>query len=140
MYVFENPVLQRELLVNLRTNRAFLLLAVYQVLLGGGRPGRLANRPASGSDQQSAFGPKPGQSLLSRAVRDRVPDGTKLCGGCHHRRKGAPHLRNVVGQSASSRCDRARQDGCLADASRHADRCLAADHRALLAVGGHQSL
>lgn len=35
MYVFENPVLQRELLVNLRTNRAFLLLAVYQVLLAG---------------------------------------------------------------------------------------------------------
>lgn len=33
MYVFENPVLQRELLVNLRTNRAFILLAVYQVLL-----------------------------------------------------------------------------------------------------------
>lgn len=33
MYVFENPVLQRELLVNLRTNRAFLLLAVYQLLL-----------------------------------------------------------------------------------------------------------
>jgi ABC-type transport system involved in multi-copper enzyme maturation permease subunit len=35
MYVFENPVLQRELLVNLRTNRAFLLLAVYQLLLAG---------------------------------------------------------------------------------------------------------
>lgn len=33
MYVFENPVLQRELLVNLRTKRAFLLLAVYQILL-----------------------------------------------------------------------------------------------------------
>ena len=33
MYVLENPVLQRELLVNLRTNRAFLLLAVYQILL-----------------------------------------------------------------------------------------------------------
>ncbi|QDT04153.1 ABC-2 family transporter protein [Rubripirellula lacrimiformis] len=33
MYVFENPVLQRELLVNLRTNRAFLLLAAYQLLL-----------------------------------------------------------------------------------------------------------
>ena len=33
MYIFENPVLQRELLVNLRTNRAFLLLAVYQILL-----------------------------------------------------------------------------------------------------------
>ncbi|MCG8648862.1 MAG: ABC transporter permease [Pirellulales bacterium] len=35
MYVLENPVLQRELLVNLRTNRAFLLLAVYQLLLAG---------------------------------------------------------------------------------------------------------
>jgi len=33
MYVFENPVLQRELLVNLRTNRSFLLLALYQLLL-----------------------------------------------------------------------------------------------------------
>lgn len=28
-----NPVLQRELLVNLRTNRAFVLLAIYQILL-----------------------------------------------------------------------------------------------------------
>ena len=28
-----NPVLQRELLVNLRTNRAFILLAIYQILL-----------------------------------------------------------------------------------------------------------
>ena len=35
MYVFENPVLQRELLVNLRTNRAFFLLAAYQLLLAG---------------------------------------------------------------------------------------------------------
>jgi ABC-type transport system involved in multi-copper enzyme maturation permease subunit len=33
MYFTENPVLQRELLVNLRTGRAFLLLAVYQILL-----------------------------------------------------------------------------------------------------------
>jgi ABC-type transport system involved in multi-copper enzyme maturation permease subunit len=33
MYVLENPVLQRELLVNLRTNRAFLLLGIYQLLL-----------------------------------------------------------------------------------------------------------
>ena len=31
----ENPVLQRELLVNLRMPRAFFLLAVYQALLGG---------------------------------------------------------------------------------------------------------
>ena len=34
MYVLENPVLQRELLVNLRMSRAFLLLLAYQVLLG----------------------------------------------------------------------------------------------------------
>lgn len=33
MYVFENPVLQRELLVNLRMKRAFLLLFVYQAAL-----------------------------------------------------------------------------------------------------------
>ncbi len=33
MYVLENPVLQRELLVNLRMFRAFVLLLVYQVLL-----------------------------------------------------------------------------------------------------------
>jgi ABC-type transport system involved in multi-copper enzyme maturation permease subunit len=34
MYLFENPVLQRELLVNLRMPRAFVLLFAYQVLLG----------------------------------------------------------------------------------------------------------
>ncbi|WP_254507470.1 ABC transporter permease [Anatilimnocola floriformis] len=34
MYVIENPVLQRELLVNLRMVRAFVLLFVYQALLG----------------------------------------------------------------------------------------------------------
>ena len=33
MYVLENPVLQRELLVNLRTRRAFVLLFGYQFLL-----------------------------------------------------------------------------------------------------------
>lgn len=33
MYLFENPVLQRELLVNLRMKRAFLLLLVYQIAL-----------------------------------------------------------------------------------------------------------
>jgi ABC-type transport system involved in multi-copper enzyme maturation permease subunit len=35
MYVFENPVLQRELLVNLRMTRAFVLLFFYLFLLGG---------------------------------------------------------------------------------------------------------
>jgi ABC-type transport system involved in multi-copper enzyme maturation permease subunit len=34
MYVFENPVLQRELLVNLRMARGFVLLFFYQALLG----------------------------------------------------------------------------------------------------------
>ena len=34
MYVFENPVLQRELLVNLRTKRSFALLLAYQAILG----------------------------------------------------------------------------------------------------------
>jgi ABC-type transport system involved in multi-copper enzyme maturation permease subunit len=35
VYLFENPVLQRELLVNLRMTRAFVLLFVYLALLGG---------------------------------------------------------------------------------------------------------
>ena len=34
MYLIENPVLQRELLVNLRMARAFILLLLYQALLG----------------------------------------------------------------------------------------------------------
>ncbi len=34
MYLFENPVLQRELLVNLRMTRAFVLLFTYVALLG----------------------------------------------------------------------------------------------------------
>jgi ABC-type transport system involved in multi-copper enzyme maturation permease subunit len=34
MYLIENPVLQRELLVNLRTSRAFVLLFAYNALLG----------------------------------------------------------------------------------------------------------
>ncbi|MEM7784538.1 MAG: ABC transporter permease subunit [Planctomycetota bacterium] len=33
MYLFENPVMQRELLVNLRMPRAFMLLLLYQVML-----------------------------------------------------------------------------------------------------------
>jgi ABC-type transport system involved in multi-copper enzyme maturation permease subunit len=33
MYLFDNPVLQRELLVNLRMNRAFVLLLVYETAL-----------------------------------------------------------------------------------------------------------
>ena len=33
MYLLENPVLQRELVVNLRMKRAFVLLLLYQVLL-----------------------------------------------------------------------------------------------------------
>jgi ABC-type transport system involved in multi-copper enzyme maturation permease subunit len=35
MYIFENPVLQRELLANLRMGKAFVLLLVYLALLGG---------------------------------------------------------------------------------------------------------
>ncbi|MFP6692716.1 MAG: ABC transporter permease subunit [Pirellulales bacterium] len=35
MFLLENPVLQRELLANLRMNRGFILLLVYLTLLGG---------------------------------------------------------------------------------------------------------
>ncbi len=33
MYLFENPVMQRELLVNLRMKRAFMLMLIYQLVL-----------------------------------------------------------------------------------------------------------
>src|ERR1044072_7260526 len=36
MYIFENPVLQRELLVNLRMGRGFILLFLYQAVLAAG--------------------------------------------------------------------------------------------------------
>src|SRR6187431_3276076 len=35
MYLLDNPVLQRELLVNLRMKRAFVLLLVYLAILAG---------------------------------------------------------------------------------------------------------
>ncbi len=35
MYLLENPVLQRELQVNLRMTKGFILLFVYLCLLGG---------------------------------------------------------------------------------------------------------
>ena len=34
MYFFENPVLQRELVINLRMTRSFVLLFAYVALLG----------------------------------------------------------------------------------------------------------
>ena len=34
MYLFENPVLQRELVINLRMTRSFVLLFTYVALLG----------------------------------------------------------------------------------------------------------
>ena len=34
MYLFENPVLQRELLVNLRMKRAFVWQSFYKLFLG----------------------------------------------------------------------------------------------------------
>ncbi len=56
MYLFENPVLQREMLVNLRMGRAFVLLLFYQALLAvlvyfaWPREGRLEANPEAGRD------------------------------------------------------------------------------------------
>ena len=51
MYLLENPVLQRELLVNLRMARAFVLLFVYVALLGVVVYVGLAQRAAARSDR-----------------------------------------------------------------------------------------
>ena len=58
MYVLENPVLQRELLVNLRMARAFVLLFLYQALLGGGGLLRLAAGYAARPDGQQRQRPQ----------------------------------------------------------------------------------
>ena len=56
MYVLENPVLQRELLVNLRMTRAFVLLFLYIALLGLVVVSGLAAGAAAGSDAQPGGG------------------------------------------------------------------------------------
>ena len=84
MYLVENPVLQRELLVNLRTPRAFLLLGLYQLLLAGVVLVGVAQRRAFGPDNQSAVGNQVGQPLLPRTIRDRVADGAEFCGWRDH--------------------------------------------------------
>ena len=50
MYLLENPVLQRELLVNLRMTRAFVLLFVYIAVLGAVVLCRLAAGAAARPD------------------------------------------------------------------------------------------
>lgn len=62
MYLTENPVLQRELLVNLRMTRAFVLLFVYQALLGVvvyfAWPRNVERLDLSGSQQDQQHGEK----------------------------------------------------------------------------------
>ena len=61
MYLVENPVLQRELLVNLRMSRAFALLFIYQVLLAAvvyfawPQEGRLEANPVAGRNLVNMF-------------------------------------------------------------------------------------
>ena len=98
----ENPVLQRELLVNLRMTRAFVLL--FCLRCPAGRWWSTWRGPASerlGPDHASpGRGRAAGRTVLPGPVRAGVADGAQLRGRHDHRRKGAADLRDAAGQPA----------------------------------------
>ncbi len=111
MYVLENPVLQRELLTNLRMTRAFVLLFVYVALLGG--VVWLAWPQQQRLDlAQPEAAKRLVESVLLWAVHAGLADGAELCGGGDHWRKGADELRDVAGDAAAAGGDCARQAVC----------------------------
>ena len=85
MYVFENPVLQRELLVNLRTNRAFVsarglsTAAVRELFCLHGQLTQVLDLTTQSAVRQAA-----GRPVLSRTVRHRLIDGPQFCCWRHH--------------------------------------------------------
>jgi len=95
MYLFENPVLQRELLVNLRTVQAFLLLLAYNLAAGAGGFSGLAATAAFGSDP-GRMRPRHWSSILHRPIRARVADGAELRRRDDFRREGTQDLRNLL--------------------------------------------
>ena len=111
MYIFENPVLQRELLANLRMKRAFVLMFCYLALLGGvvylawPRQERidLANPTASKRLMNLFF---LGQYLLASLMAPTFAAGA-ITG------EKAQKLRDAFGQPADSRCHSDRQVVCL---------------------------
>ena len=92
MYLLDNPVLQRELLVNLRMTRAFVLLLGYQVLLGAvvffawPQETRL-DLTEHATDAKAAK--YLGRVVFWRTVHHRFVNGPQLCRRLDQRRKRA---------------------------------------------------
>ena len=134
MYLFENPVLQRELLVNLRMPRAFVLLLLYQILLAAvvyfAWPKdnlRIDLTKESTSTLVDLF--FLGQYILASLMAPSFAAGA-IAGG-----KRTSDLRNVARESHSPRGDCNGQTGRRADTSGHPDFCLVTHRDAVPSVG-----
>ena len=117
---FENPVLQRELLVNLRMQRAFVLLLVYQVSGGAWStsPGRrnrvwICESPRRRSDWSILF--FLGQYMLASLMAPSFAAGT-ITG-----EKERKTYEMLLASPLRPGGDRAGQDGRLAGSSGGAD-------------------
>ncbi len=102
MYLLDNPVLQRELLVNLRMVRAFVLLFLYLALLGPvvyfawPHDQKIDTRnPQAAIRLVNLF--FLGQYMLASLM------APSFAAGDHHGREGAQDLRDAAGQPAAAR-------------------------------------
>ena len=135
MYLLENPVLQRELLVNLRMSRGFVLMLVYQAMLAAivyfawpqGERLDLSQRSEDARKLVDMF--FLGQYVLASLMTPSFAAGA-ITG-----REGAEDLRDVAGQPAASGRDRAGQGHRLAGVPGGADLLVAAHRHAVLAAG-----
>ncbi len=135
MYLFDNPVLQRELLGNLRMNRAFLLLLVYLGLLGGvvwvtWPDFRQVDMTSSveAKERVDFF-------FLGQSVPAGLLDGSQFRGGDHQRRKRTQDLRKPAGQSPGAGGDYPGKTPGRPLPPGHPHRLLAANRDAVRAVG-----
>ncbi len=140
MYLLENPVLQRELLVNLRTVRAFVLLFGYNALLG------LVVLLAWPQDRQLDLSTNPekakrlvnlfflGQYVLARMMAPSFAAGAIT--GEKERKTYEMLLASPLRPGAIVLGQAARLAGALGGA----DLLLAADRDALPAAGGRVDL
>ena len=133
MYLLENPVLQRELLVNLRMKRAFVLLLVYQLVLAAvvffawPRQARLdANADQARSLVDMFF---LGQYILASLMAPSFAAAT-ITG-----EKERKTYEMLLASPLAAGRNLSRQAALVAGASGPVDRRLAADRDALLAAG-----
>ena len=134
MYVRENPVLQRELLTNLRMTRAFVLLFVYVALLGGvvylawPQQQRLdLAQPEAAKRLVNLF--FFGQYMLASLM------APSFAAGAITGEKERMSYEMLLASAAAAGGDRAGQAVCRAVPPGHPDDLLAADRDALPAAG-----